>query len=250
MGIKIGHASIDENGKIAGGKAGDQTGKEICTREWYSKPWNVYLVCTDPKLAEKAAKIMEQICANINFGYDQSQRTTGYDSILINGISRARGEFDCSTLIAACYKIAGLPISIHNTTATLRKALLDTGKFKAYTDKAHIASDEYAKRGAIYLREGKHVVMALENGIKVNPYPVPTRSINKGCEGDDVSYVQFELISHGITEVIVDGKKEKLVIDGKCGPITDAAIRAYQKKFKLKVDGDCGPITLSSFLEA
>ena len=30
--IKIGHASIDENGKITGGKAGDQTGKEVCIR--------------------------------------------------------------------------------------------------------------------------------------------------------------------------------------------------------------------------
>lgn len=31
----IGHASIDENGQIAGGEVGDQTGREICTREWY-----------------------------------------------------------------------------------------------------------------------------------------------------------------------------------------------------------------------
>ena len=40
MAVKIGHASIDENGKAAGGKAGDQTGREVCVRDWdwYNKP--------------------------------------------------------------------------------------------------------------------------------------------------------------------------------------------------------------------
>ena len=37
MAVKIGHASIDERGKISGGKAGDQTGKEVCIRDWYNK---------------------------------------------------------------------------------------------------------------------------------------------------------------------------------------------------------------------
>ena len=40
MAVKIGHASIDENGNGRGGKAGDQTGREVCTRDWYNKPWN------------------------------------------------------------------------------------------------------------------------------------------------------------------------------------------------------------------
>lgn len=37
------HASIDESGNIAGGKTGDQTGKEICTRSYYSYPWDYVL---------------------------------------------------------------------------------------------------------------------------------------------------------------------------------------------------------------
>ena len=32
MSVKLGSARIDENGHAKGGKAGDQTGKEICTR--------------------------------------------------------------------------------------------------------------------------------------------------------------------------------------------------------------------------
>lgn len=37
------HASINENGKTKGGKTGDQTGKEICTRKYYNKPWGCVL---------------------------------------------------------------------------------------------------------------------------------------------------------------------------------------------------------------
>jgi len=38
MSILIGHASISETGGVNGTK-GDSTGKEVCTRTWYSKDW-------------------------------------------------------------------------------------------------------------------------------------------------------------------------------------------------------------------
>ena len=37
------HASIDERGTTKGRKAGDQTGKEICIRSYYDKPWQYHL---------------------------------------------------------------------------------------------------------------------------------------------------------------------------------------------------------------
>lgn len=40
---QIVHASINENGGTTGGTPGDQTGKEICTRSYYNKPWNCIL---------------------------------------------------------------------------------------------------------------------------------------------------------------------------------------------------------------
>lgn len=250
MSVKIGHASIDEYGKVSGGKVGDQTGKEICIREWYphNPQWNVYLVCTDQAIAKKAAEINKQICNDPNYGYDQLQRLTGYNAILKNNkkVKGAKGEFDCSSLVAACYILAGLNLSPSLTTTSLRKALLATGKFKAYTDKAHIGSDAYATPGSLYLREGYHVVMALEHGSKSNPYPVPERNINLGCEGEDVKWVQWELLAHGIRYVTVNGKKEELTVDGSCGKITETAIGAYQQSRKLKFDKDCGPITRGS----
>lgn len=40
---QIAYASIDENGKARGGKAGDQTGKETRVRSYYDYPWDCYL---------------------------------------------------------------------------------------------------------------------------------------------------------------------------------------------------------------
>lgn len=42
---RIVHASINENGKAAGGRTGDQTGREICVRSYYkySKGWDKVL---------------------------------------------------------------------------------------------------------------------------------------------------------------------------------------------------------------
>lgn len=42
---QIAHASINEKGKVTGGKTGDQTGKEICIRNYYeySGGWDVHL---------------------------------------------------------------------------------------------------------------------------------------------------------------------------------------------------------------
>lgn len=37
------HASINENNQTEGGKTGDQTGQEICTRSYYNKPWTYIL---------------------------------------------------------------------------------------------------------------------------------------------------------------------------------------------------------------
>lgn len=46
-GKQIVHAAINENGKIVGGKPGDQTGKEIWVRSYYNHPWNSVLRYAD-----------------------------------------------------------------------------------------------------------------------------------------------------------------------------------------------------------
>lgn len=166
MSILIGHAVMDENGKAAGTKAGDQTGKEICTRKWYDYKWNVYLECIDEDMAKRAADIMLRICHDSSFGYSQPRRWNGYKSIVKNNgdLSAAYGDFDCSSLVISCYVLAGLKMVADGYTGNMRAKLLATGMFRLYQDSKHLRSDKYARVGGIYLKEGSHVIMSLENG--------------------------------------------------------------------------------------
>lgn len=206
--VKIGHASIDENGKISGGKAGDQTGKEVCIRDWYSGKWNVLLVCTDTVVANSATNYMKAICEDNDFGYDQGQRTTGYLAIVnANGkvANATPGEFDCSSLVASCYKLAGLNVNVNCTTRNLRAALLATGKFVAYTDSAHLTSDAYALPGSVYLKEGEHVVMALGTGSKAtNINNKNTKEINVDINSNEATIWNF-FKNKGLTDYAVAG---------------------------------------------
>lgn len=162
---RIVHASIDENGNVSGGVVGDQTGKEVCIREWYNKPWNCVLIPTNAELAEKAVNIFCQIASDKNYGYDQSQRTSFYNNIVKNGgnVSGAKGELDCSSGVCGCYKLAGLDISEDLTTSTMKKAFKDAG-FIVSTEKRYLTDPTYGVRGMIYLAEGKHTAMCIENG--------------------------------------------------------------------------------------
>ena len=66
-----------------------------------------------------------------------------------------------------------------------------------------------------------------------NPYPTPVRTLYKGCKGDDVKWLQFELVEAGFT----------LDIDGSFGNKTEKAVAEYQKSCKLAVDKRVGPET-------
>ena len=73
---------------------------------------------------------------------------------------------------------------------------------------------------------------------KKNPYPVPTRVIKKGCSGNDVRWVQFQLNNAGFT----------CAIDGSFGPKSVSTLKSYQISRDLEIDGSCGPATRKSLL--
>lgn len=56
--VQLACASIDERGKISGGKAGNQTGRELRIRKYYvhSKGWRV-LRCIHPEMRPLIAKL-------------------------------------------------------------------------------------------------------------------------------------------------------------------------------------------------
>lgn len=169
MSVKIGHASIDENGKIKNGVAGDQTKKEVYTRNWYNKPWTSVIRPKNANEAEKIARAMEQACANDNIGYDQYQRTTlftqakakNWDLSKIN----VKCETDCSALVAVCVNCAGISVSKDMYTGNELQALKNTGKFVVYTSSAYISSSTKLKRGDILLGKG-HTAIVLSDGSK------------------------------------------------------------------------------------
>ena len=190
MAIIIGQASIDERGGISGGQAGDQTGKEIAIREWYSYPWDTYLECTDKILAKKAATYMKQICDSNAFGYDQSNRWTGLQAIINNSkkvLGAKKSEFDCSSLVLSCYALAGLkiegvsltsPLSNYGYTGSLESVLMKTGKFKSYKSSEYVSGCSKAKTGGIYLNTQCHTCMVV-SGIKNTPTQPKTYKLTK-----------------------------------------------------------------------
>ena len=169
MAVTIGHASLDENKNAKGGSSGDQTKKEVCTRSWYNKPWTSVIRPNKSAVAEKIAKAMEQACANDNIGYDQSQRTTLYARAKeVNwDLSKitSKCECDCSSLVAVCVNAAGIGVSKDIYTGNELSALKATGGFTVYTDKKHIGSSDYLKRGDILLGSG-HTAVVLSDGAK------------------------------------------------------------------------------------
>ena len=166
MAIKIGHASIDESGRAKNGIAGDQTGKEVCTRDWYKKPWTSVIRPKNSEVAEKIAKAIEQACANDCIGYDQNQRTTLYTQAKANGWDlskiKIKCETDCSALVAVAVNCAGIPISKDMYTGNQLSVLRSTGKFIIYTSADYISSDVKLKRGDILLGKG-HTAVVLGN---------------------------------------------------------------------------------------
>ena len=98
MAVIIGSARIDERGKASGGKAGDQTGKEVSTQNWYkhSKGW-VVLRAKDPDVAAKIAVAMRHACDNNNIGYDQYQNQTLWNEVKNKGYDPAKADKPCET---------------------------------------------------------------------------------------------------------------------------------------------------------
>ncbi|MEG1523822.1 MAG: SH3 domain-containing protein [Clostridia bacterium] len=189
MSVKIGHACQDENGKARGGMPGDQTGRETRIQDWYDRGggWGAYIECKDDALGNKFASFMEQICKDDSFGYDQDDRKTGYQAIIAAGSIEAaeNSEFDCSSLVYACILLSGINVPL-GSTHSMEKTLLATGMFVAYHDAAHLKTCDYAKRGGIYLKAGKHVAMALNDGPKAGQSASPS-SVSTGSSESNSS---------------------------------------------------------------
>lgn len=266
MAVLIGHASIDERGKASGGAAGDQTGKEVCTRSWYAKGWQYCLRPKSTTVAERSAAACEAACANNNIGYDQSQRNTLHNLAKANGYNlKAVGkcETDCSALMVVCAIAGGVTALEHTgnapTTSTMVAAFRASGAYDVLTDRKYLTGDAYLKRGDILVKPGSHTVMVLSNGSNVATNVatnlatgrnntteggycnVNLRVLKKGHKGEDVRALQRLLIAAGYG----CGSSGA---DADFGGGTYNAVVAYQRAKGLGADGIVGAKTWGKLL--
>lgn len=275
----ISNCSIDERGKITGGKPGDNNGKEWLIRSWYNYPWNCVLRANNDEARKMIAQMAKAAANNNNIGYNQYKRTTFWKQLQAAEYKpeniKVKCDADCSAAVAAIVKAVGYRlniatykgVSIDCYTGNLKAALKAAG-FTVLTDKKYLTSDKYLLAGDVLLKEGRHTCINLDNGSKATV----STSVSTGTK-PTVKEWQLAAVADGFKfpKYGVDGEwgaeceavaakaliKKRLVnkypnltkllqkylgvaIDGKCGNNTTAAIKTYQTKVGLKPDGVCG----------
>lgn len=171
--VKIGSSRIDENGKLSGGVAGDQTGLEVAIEPWYlhSKGW-VIIRAKDDAVRERIAQCMEAACANNNVGYDQSTSWDLYDKAKQYGWDCSKVntpvETDCSSLVRVCVAHALQRDIPWFSTANEVEVLDATDEFQIIREPKYTEASAYQMRGDILCTTVQgHTVVVLDDGSKV-----------------------------------------------------------------------------------
>ena len=259
----ISNSGSNENGKIYGGKPGDQTGREWQIRSWYSRPWTAVLHHPDAKVRALIADYAEQAAKNDKIGYNQLNRNSFWAALKKAGTPakiNTACDADCSAGVCGIVKAVGYTlgneklkaVSEKLVTSQMRSAFKKAG-FSVYTASKYLTSDKYLARGDILLNDEHHTAINLSGTTTTTapscPYAEPGYYISRGSTGNGVKWVQFYLKKLGY-DIGSTG------IDGICGRKTDAAIRAFQKDHKdsggkaLSVDGIVGPKTRAALKSA
>lgn len=262
MAAYFAQASIDENGKIAGGVAGNQNGKELNTCSVYassSKPWLFSVIPLNEAVRAEMNSQAKAGVANPYIGYDQYQRNTiliqakkvGWDLSKIT----VACECDCSSFLAtvmicAVYKVLGQAAGdmVYNAlyaggnlpaTGNFKSKLASLGAYfttgsASYTAGYGLIRDGHAVCVVdLLVTAGKlssGSTAAASSSLASSKYPC------KGWSGDEVKRLQKALIEKGYS-CGTSGA------DGSFGPDTDSAVRKFQTDRGLEVDGIVGPMT-------
>ena len=170
--IKVGSARIDENGNISGGRAGDQTKREVTIEPYYSHPKGWYMLrAKDSDKARKIGLAMVEASLNNNIGYDQSGRYGVINCLKkygrITKINEAT-EADCSSLVRACCIQAGINVGDFNTASEV--AVLE--KTGAFNKAVAVTPNTKLQVGDILVTRSKgHTVIVTESDSKPETQP-------------------------------------------------------------------------------
>lgn len=169
--VLLGSATIDERGRASGGKAGNQTGKELKIQNYYlhSKGW-YRLRCLDYNTRMRIADCMRKAVNNRNIGYDQNQRLSLYNEVKKYGFDCSKVsipvETDCSALVRVCLAYAGINVG-NFTTLNERNVLMATNKFSCQA----ITKESELMEGDILVTKSKGHTVVVVQGYKSEPVP-------------------------------------------------------------------------------
>lgn len=203
--IKFGSARIDENGNILGGRAGDQTGREVCTENYYvhSQGW-VILRAKSATLAKMIASAMSMACANDHIGYNQLLRNTLYTEAQKVGfdISKVTKNVntDCSALVRVCLAYGGVKVRDFNTSSE-KSVLLGSGQF----DEVAFGGSESLYNGDILVTKTKGHTVVVVSGARERVVPKPTQPTSKVVNDYGVKY-QAHVQTFGWLPEVRDGQ--------------------------------------------
>lgn len=248
--IIIGSARVDERGTYSGGKAGDQTGKEVSTQAFYmhKKGWYV-LRPKSIKVANGIADAMSGACANFNIGYDQANR---FAILSVGTKTKKPTECDCSSLVRQCIKEASGKDVGNFTTASEADVLEKSGLFE---DRKSVNALTKLYNGDVLVTKTKGHTVAVVSGRKRSVktstkkysggFPkLPSRGYYVIGDGykTNISYApEIKLLQEFLNWVGNYG----LTVDGHYGEKTADAVSKFQATYGLTVDGKFGKKTLA-----
>lgn len=257
--IRLGSARIDENGNIHGGKAGDQTGKEVMIEDYYRHSYGwVGLRAKDPAIRAKIAYAMEAACANDDIGYDQYQRNSLYVAAQSVGFDPSRVkikcETDCSALVRVCCAYAGIMVGDFNT-ASEKRVLMETGKFEEFS----VVDKSSCVRGDILVtpKQG-HTVVCVGGTTTTTTTTTSTGKSYTGTypalpprgfyqKGDGITTLKNYPTQIKRVQMLMNWLNNgSIAVDGQYGDQTAKAVNKFKKKVGLKQDGCFNLSTLNA----
>lgn len=234
-------ASIDERNKISGGKAGDQTTKEVRTGLYYDFGQTLICRCLVREKAKLIAKYAKAIAENDLVGYDQSQRVSSYALLEMadwNPVALSvPSEIDCSEMAAVAVNMAygEKLISSAVYSGNIYKALIASGEFSGFkrSTSPNVFTDEM-QAGDIVIREGHHVIIVVEDAKAPVIEPVLTPIVQSlGC----LAFQKAYNLDHPEARIKEDGIVGNEVINAAKQVCLKAAYDTKTKSYKVGSKG-------------
>lgn len=254
--IIIGSARIDSKGNISGDEGGDQKQKsapdysgEVSMQEFYihKKGWYV-LRPKDAALAERLSERMKAACNNAMIGYSQGSR----NEIIVQGINTTKKcNCDCSSLVRECVIEASGKDPGNFNTGNEALYLMATGLFE---EKIEFTANMNLFIGDIIVTKSKgHTGIICEGNARKSSLAKNDTVDAENTGGDKMSKLTIQLPTIRLGS---KGKGVRMLqallyinVTGEFDQNTEDSCRYFQKKNKLVIDGICGPKTWKEVLK-